>query len=84
MCNQENSGLIGGAYAAAMSTYADRRQQVPQKDYKAASRRAASILAELMRQEIGSNIEPAALRKFLAEHWTKVSRLGHAIHEGID
>lgn len=37
--------------------------------------------SRLLRSKTGAEIEPRVLRLFLAAHWSKVSKLAHAVHE---
>ncbi len=46
-----------------------------------ADKRASETLAKLMNRELGSNIDPIALRLFILHHWLQITKLAHAIHD---
>lgn len=46
------------------------------------SEKPESALARELRDELGVDINPQALRIFIRSRWPTVSRLAHAIHGG--
>lgn len=53
----------------------ERGQRPPRR-----RRRPEEQLAVHLAENFGATVDPEALRKFIAENWTTLSRLAHEIH----